>query len=134
MISKRGKKLVTENWSLSHSAGLIVFQADEPWNRCVSIVQNMIWSKSRASTVNHGENVSTNIVDVMHSAQLAVVNIIEAEAEAAKQPEVNLLPLVHRSYLAGQQGSEAIQGLLLAEVCRKSSINAAYYNLDKVLS
>lgn len=102
----------------------------------MSSVQNMIWSKSRASTVNHGENVSTNMVDVMHSAQLAVVNIVEAESEASKQPEVNLPhSLVHRSNLAGQLGSEAIQSLLLlAEVCQKSSINEAYYNLDKVLS
>lgn len=100
----------------------------------MSSVRNMIWSKSRASTVNHGENVSTNIVDVMHSAQLAVV---EAVTEASKQPEVNLpSSLVHRSSLgAGPLGSEDIQSLLLlAEVCQKSSISEAYYNLDKVLS
>lgn len=91
----------------------------------------MIWSKSRASTVNHGENVSTNIVDVMHSAQLAnVVNVVESEAT---QPEVQSLPLVHRSHLQ-LLGSESLQSLLLAEVCQKSSINEAYYNLDKVLS
>lgn len=92
----------------------------------------MIWSKSRASTVNHGENVSTNIVDVMHSAQLA--NVVNVEEAAAKQPEVHsVLPsLVHRSHL--QLGSESLQSLLLAEVCQKSSINEAYYNLDKVLS
>lgn len=93
----------------------------------------MIWSKSRASTVNHGENVSTNIVDVMHSAQLAnVVNVVESEAT---QPEVHsVLPsLVHRSHLQ-LLGSESLQSLLLAEVCQKSSINEAYYNLDKVLS
>lgn len=89
----------------------------------------MIWSKSRASTVNHGENVSTNIVDVMHSS---AVNVEEA---AAKQPEVHsVLPsLVHRSHLQ-LLGSESLQSLLLAEVCQKSSINEAYYNLDKVLS
>lgn len=96
----------------------------------------MIWSKSRASTVNHGENVSTNIVDVMHSAQLAVV--VEAVSEVSKQPEVNLpSSLVHRSNLgAGQPGSEDIQSLLLlaTEVSQKSSISEAYYNLDKVLS
>lgn len=93
----------------------------------------MIWSKSRASTVNHGENVSTNIVDVMHSAQLAnVVNVVQSEAT---QPEVHsVLPsLVHRSHLQ-LLGSESLQSLLLAEVCQKSSINEAYYNLDKVLS
>lgn len=94
----------------------------------------MIWSKSRASTVNHGENVSTNIVDVMHSsAQLA--NVVNVEEAAAKQPEVHsVLPsLVHRSHLQ-LLGSESLQSLLLAEVCQKSSINEAYYNLDKVLS
>lgn len=115
---------------------LILFQAEEPWNRRVSSVRNMIWSKSRASTVNHGENVSTNIVDVMHSAQLAVV--VEAVSEVSKQPEVNLpSSLVHRSNLgAGQPGSEDIQSLLLlaTEVSQKSSISEAYYNLDKVLS
>lgn len=87
----------------------------------------MIWSKSRASTVNHGENVSTNIVDVMHSAQLVV-------EEQQQQPEVDSLPLVHRSHLA-QLGSATNQRLLVvSEVCQKSSINEAYYNLDKVLS
>lgn len=88
----------------------------------------MIWSKSRASTVNHGENVSTNIVDVMHSAQLVV------EEQQQQQPEVDSLPLVHRSHLV-QLGSAANQRLLVvSEVCQKSSINEAYYNLDKVLS
>lgn len=93
----------------------------------------MIWSKSRASTVNHGENVSTNIVDVMHSsAQLA--NVVNVEELEATQPEVHSLPsLVHRSHLQ-LLGSESLQSLLLAEVCQKSSINEAYYNLDKVLS
>lgn len=94
----------------------------------------MIWSKSRASTVYHSENVSTNIVDVMHSsAQLA--NVVNVEEAAAKQPEVHsVLPsLVHRSHLQ-LLGSESLQSLLLAEVCQKSSINEAYYNLDKVLS
>lgn len=87
----------------------------------------MIWSKSRASTVNHGENVSTNIVDVMHSAQLVV-------EEQQQQPEVDSLPSVHRSHLV-QLGSAANQRLLVvSEVCQKSSINEAYYNLDKVLS
>lgn len=89
----------------------------------------MIWSKSRASTVNHGENVSTNIVDVMHSAQLVV-----EEQQQQQQPEVDSLPLVHRSHLV-QLGSATNQRLLVvSEFCQKSSINEAYYNLDKVLS
>lgn len=92
----------------------------------------MIWSKSRASTVNHGENVSTNIVDVMHSAQLVVEE--QQQQQQKQQPEVDSLPLVHRSHLV-QLGSAANQRLLLvSEVCQKSSINDAYYNLDKVLS
>lgn len=87
----------------------------------------MFWSKSRASTVNHGENVSTNIVDVMHSAQL----VVEEQQQQQQQPEVDSLPLVHRSHL----GSAANQRLLVvSEVCQKSSINEAFYNLDKVLS
>lgn len=92
----------------------------------------MIWSKSRANTLNHGENVPTNIVDVMHSAQLVVINV--EEAAASKQPEVDSLPLVHRSNLTAQLGGEPMQSLLLAEVYQKSYINEAYYNLDKVLS
>lgn len=90
----------------------------------------MIWSKSRASTVHNGENVSTNIVDVMHSAQLVV-----EQQQQQQQPEVNLLPLVHCNRLV-QPGSFANQRLLLlvSEVCLKSSIQEAYYNLDKVLS
>lgn len=88
----------------------------------------MIWSKSRAITVNNGENVSTNIVDVMHSAQLVV-------EEQQQQQQTNLLPLVRSSHLVQQLASATNQRLLIVcEVYQKSSINEAYYNLDKVLS
>lgn len=67
----------------------------------------------------------------MYSAQLVLE---EQQQQQHQQPEVDSLPLVHRSHLV-HLGSSANQRLLVvSEVCQKSSINEAYYNLDKVLS
>lgn len=77
----------------------------------------MIWNnQSQAnSTHHHGENVSTDTVDVM-------------------QPEVDVISWQQHQLQGQQQRVVALRDRRVPEQCQKSSINESYYNLDKILS